>query len=87
MAGETTASTGMPATGGIIRERHEAQGLLDYAVLGLIVGAALFYLYRRLWRRRGDCGGCGTKGCQMKPVADRAAMSRVLEDDGYRTKG
>ncbi|MBB4305418.1 hypothetical protein GGD81_004495 [Rhodobium orientis] len=86
MAGETTATTEAPASGAIILERHEAQGLLDYAVLGLIVAAAVFYLYRRLWRRRGDCGGCGTKGCQMKPVADKAAMSRVLEGDGYRTK-
>ena len=85
MSGETIATTEAPA-GGIIQERHEAQSLADYAVLGLVVAVALTYLYFKVWRRRGACGSCGTKGCQMKSVADKATMAKVLEEDSYRTK-
>ncbi|SNY93157.1 hypothetical protein SAMN04515647_3444 [Cohaesibacter sp. ES.047] len=37
-------------------------GFLDLALLGLVVAAALGYLYIKLWRGRGACSSCPTGG-------------------------
>lgn len=34
-------------------------GLFDWALTGAIVAAALYTLYRKLWRQGGRCDGCG----------------------------
>lgn len=37
-------------------------GWVDIAVTAAIVAAALHFLYRTLWRRRGQCSGCTSQG-------------------------
>lgn len=47
-------------------------GWIDITVTAAIVAAALYYLYRKLWRKRGQCGGCssqGKAGCAVKTAA------------------
>jgi hypothetical protein len=58
----TTGTTTEPAVPDISAEHHF--GWADTAVTVAIVAAAGYYLYRKLWRRRGACGECGDgKGC------------------------
>ncbi|EGV30622.1 hypothetical protein ThidrDRAFT_2581 [Thiorhodococcus drewsii AZ1] len=37
-------------------------GWADIAIAAVIVAVAFHYLYRKLWRRRGQCEGCASKG-------------------------
>jgi uncharacterized membrane protein len=54
-ATETAASTS-PIIGA-----EPAITLIDIGVVGAVLAVALWYLYRRLWARRGSCGSCGAK--------------------------
>ncbi len=33
-------------------------GIVDVALIVLIVGGAIYLLYRSLWKRKGYCHGC-----------------------------
>jgi len=34
----------------------------DIAVTAAIVAAAVYYIYRKLWKKRGQCEGCASQG-------------------------
>lgn len=40
-------------------------GIWDFLVVGVVILVAIFYLYRKLWLRRGACSGCASSkaGC------------------------
>ena len=40
-------------------------GVLDMALAAAILAAAVYVLYRRIWRSGGHCGGCN-KTCQAR---------------------
>lgn len=48
-------------------------GWVDIAAVALIVGAALYYLYRNLLPKRGQCAACASQGkaggCQSTRMA------------------
>jgi hypothetical protein len=55
-------------------------GWVDLAVVAAVVGVALVYLYVKLWRRRGRCGGCGngaSGSCGVDRMADRSRASQA----------
>lgn len=35
-------------------------GIVDIVLSGLIVGGAVYLLYRSIWKKRGYCTGCTT---------------------------
>jgi hypothetical protein len=37
-------------------------GFVDIALMVLIVGGALYLLYRSLWKKKGYCHGCDSSG-------------------------
>ncbi|WP_141226240.1 FeoB-associated Cys-rich membrane protein [Photobacterium sanguinicancri] len=41
----------------------------DIALFGLIVAAAVYYLYQKLWKKKGECGSCDScaSACPSKP--------------------
>lgn len=43
-------------------------GWVDITVTAAIIAAAVYYLYRKLWRKRGQCSGCTSKGQAGCPV-------------------
>ncbi|OKL43346.1 hypothetical protein [Pseudovibrio exalbescens] len=48
-----------------------SSGLADYAIVVLVILGALYYLYRKLWVRKGACDSCpqsktGCAGCAPK---------------------
>ncbi len=48
-------------------------GWTDIAIVLAIVAAAVYYLYRKLWRKRGQCSGCASKdqaGCPINRLSD-----------------
>ncbi|HAM33954.1 MAG TPA: FeoB-associated Cys-rich membrane protein [Deltaproteobacteria bacterium] len=37
-------------------------GIVDFVLIGLIVGGAFYLLYRSLWKKKGYCHGCDSAG-------------------------
>ena len=37
-------------------------GFVDIVLIVLIVGGAVYLLYRSLWKKKGYCAGCDTSG-------------------------
>jgi hypothetical protein len=37
-------------------------GFVDIVLAGLIVGGAVYLLYRSLWKKKGYCHGCDSSG-------------------------
>jgi hypothetical protein len=37
-------------------------GFVDIALIVLIVGGAIYLLYRSLWKKKGYCHGCDSSG-------------------------
>jgi hypothetical protein len=37
-------------------------GFVDIVLAGLIVGGAIYLLYRSLWKKKGYCHGCDASG-------------------------
>ena len=37
-------------------------GIVDFVLIGLIVGGAFYLLYRSLWKKKGYCHGCDSSG-------------------------
>lgn len=56
-----------------------ASGWLDWALVAAVVVVALWYLYRSLWAKRGQCGGCakGKGGCGVQRSARDAGQTVV----------
>ena len=68
--------------------------LVDAGIIALILGLALWYLYRQFWRKRGACGGCAKGrdgGCAVsqsiaKPAQQAPSEARVsVEAIGKRS--
>ncbi len=59
----------------------QALSWLDWAVVSVVVAVALWYLYRKLWARRGDCAGCakGKAGCAVQRATRRAQADSAIE--------
>lgn len=72
----STATTEAPAPAVDI-SAETPLGLVDMAVVGLVVAFAVWYLYRKLWARRGSCDGCA-KGSGNACGARR--LSQACED-------
>jgi hypothetical protein len=73
----TAATTGAPASPPAISAEPPV-GLMDLGVLVVVIGLAVWYLYRKLWSRRGGCAGCG-KGSGVSCGMGR--LSRGCADD------
>jgi hypothetical protein len=43
-------------------------GLSDMIWMGLILGGALYLLYRSVWKKQGHCPGCDSGTCAMKGI-------------------
>ena len=42
-------------------------GIIDYLLLGAILGGAVYILYRSFWVNRGSCSGCASSPtCELK---------------------
>jgi len=37
-------------------------GFVDIVLIVLIVGGAVYLMYRSLWKKKGYCAGCDTSG-------------------------
>jgi len=37
-------------------------GIVDVVLIVLIVGGAVYLLYRSLWKKKGYCAGCDSSG-------------------------
>jgi hypothetical protein len=37
-------------------------GIVDIVLIALIVGGAVYLLYRSLWKKKGYCHGCDSSG-------------------------
>jgi len=64
-------------------------GWMDIAVVSLIIIAALFYLYIKLWKNKGRCDGCnGCDKAARQPKCQQIgtiATIRPMADDNRRT--
>jgi hypothetical protein len=67
--------------------------LVDAGIIALILGLALWYLYRQFWRQRGACGGCakgGDGGCAVsRSIAkseDRGTATTCVSVDAIRKR-
>jgi hypothetical protein len=58
-----------------------ATGWVDWAVVAAVVAVALWYLYRKLWAKRGECGGCakGKSGCAVQQANRRAQTEQTVK--------
>jgi hypothetical protein len=52
--------------------------LVDAGIIALILGLALWYLYRQFWRKRGACSGCA------KGQEGACAVSRSIAKSAQR---
>jgi hypothetical protein len=41
-------------------------GFADIVWMVIIIGGALYLLYRSLWKKRGHCAGCDSETCGVK---------------------
>ncbi|MFI5294331.1 MAG: FeoB-associated Cys-rich membrane protein [Thermodesulfovibrionales bacterium] len=41
-------------------------GLKDVLLMALIIGGAVYLLYRSIWKNKGHCSGCGSETCNLK---------------------
>jgi hypothetical protein len=48
-------------------------GIADIFWMALIIGGALYLLYRSIWKKKGCCSGCDSKMCEMKMKRDHTA--------------
>ncbi len=40
--------------------------IYDVIWMAMIVGGALYLLYRSVWKKKGHCGGCSSSSCGMR---------------------
>ncbi|MBI5101079.1 MAG: FeoB-associated Cys-rich membrane protein [Nitrospirae bacterium] len=45
-------------------------GIKDIIFMALIIGGALYLLYRSVWKKKGHCSGCGPDTCEMKKTKE-----------------
>jgi hypothetical protein len=45
-------------------------GATDILLMGLIIGGALYLLYRSIWKKKGHCSGCDSGTCGIKKKYD-----------------
>jgi hypothetical protein len=38
----------------------------DILLMGLIIGGAIYLLYRSVWKKKGHCAGCSAETCEMR---------------------
>lgn len=52
-------------TGSQVLLESSGSGIWDLLLVGMVILAAAFYLYRKLWLNRGACSGCASSkaGC------------------------
>lgn len=62
-------------------DTQPATSWVDWAVVAAVLAVALWYLYRKLWAKRGDCGGCakGKSGCAVQQATRRAQAQEGAE--------
>lgn len=41
-------------------------GLADIVWMAVIIGGAVYLLYRSIWKKKGHCSGCGSGTCDTK---------------------
>jgi len=41
-------------------------GFVDIALMAVIIGGAVYLLYRSLWKKKGHCSGCDSNTCETK---------------------
>jgi len=41
-------------------------GIVDILLMVLIIGGAVYLLYRSLWKKKGHCHGCDSEACDVK---------------------
>ncbi|MCG7585121.1 FeoB-associated Cys-rich membrane protein [Photobacterium sp. OFAV2-7] len=55
-------TTNTAPTTPVLPDLAASSGWTDLAIVGLVIIAALFYLYIRLWKNKGRCDGCNRCG-------------------------
>ncbi|RJQ44821.1 MAG: FeoB-associated Cys-rich membrane protein [Nitrospiraceae bacterium] len=43
-------------------------GIADVLIMILIIGGAVYMLYRSLWKKKGHCQGCDSVACEKKQL-------------------
>lgn len=63
--------------------------LVDVGLVAAVVAVALWYLYRQLWTRRGQCGGCakGAGSCAVQRGTQPPAAENGCTGGGGREVG
>jgi hypothetical protein len=46
-------------------------GFVDIALIVIIVGGALYLLYRSVWKKKGHCPGCDSRTCEIKKFKNK----------------
>ncbi len=41
-------------------------GIVDFLLIGLILAAAIYLLYKSLWKNKGQCAGCSDGSCKER---------------------
>jgi len=41
-------------------------GIVDVLLMVLIIGGAVYLLYRSIWKKKGHCSGCDMETCDVK---------------------
>lgn len=84
---ESTASTVAGSAAPLIASAETEFAWTDAGVVLLVVLGAFFYLYVRLWRKRGACPECGSKDghCSAKARNTRGAVTKIPVDEVHKT--
>lgn len=58
-----------------------ATSWVDWTVVIAVLAVSVWYLYRKLWARRGDCGGCakGRSDCAVQRGGRRTQANGVVQ--------
>jgi hypothetical protein len=46
-------------------------GIVDVLLMVLIIGGAVYLLYRSLWKKKGHCIGCDSETCDVKKKSNQ----------------
>ncbi len=41
-------------------------GFVDILLMVLIIGGAIYILYRSVWKKKGHCSGCASEACHAR---------------------
>lgn|GEM_PF-696166 len=48
-----------------IEQKEVNMGSIDIALMAVIIGGAVYLLYRSVWKKKGHCPGCDAGTCDI----------------------